>query len=504
MMNNKNVLLKNEHEANKFAAKMLLGTAILILVAMTLVLVGAFGNESSNKASQVVNYSTAAVVALVPAMILLVFKLQGYWIKYMMVFSAALSIGILNYMVSTPPNHSLTTVWLFTVAVASLYFSRKLSIFALVLMIGIMTASDVVIKNSSLISSVLARTMENGPLILVFITLSGRTKKLLMSMMKSEEEQTRIIENTMALVNKSSDVSAVLAESVSQLSEITNMTTKASEQVASHASQVATGSEVTMNQVNEALAAVKAISENLNKIAGESSFIARISAETYENNKSSGVLIKDAVNEMKAVEKTTLHSRDIIHELGERSNEIGEIVEVITGIATQTNLLSLNAAIESARAGEHGKGFAVVSEEIRKLAEQSESAAKNISNIIKKVLEDTTKAVETMENGARLVAKGLHFIEQAGDAFEKSSVSGVEVNGRIQDVSSVTQNISIHGDKIVDVIENIKTISEKSISELQNIAAASQEQLASMEQVTTSVKTIEEMAQELKKAVLEK
>ena len=116
---------------------------------------------------------------------------------------------------------------------------------------------------------------------------------------------------------------------------------------------------------------------------------------------------------MSAVRDSSLHATEAIRELGAKSEQIEGIVATITGIAEQTNLLALNAAIEAARAGEQGRGFAVVAEEVRKLAEESQSAAASIATLVGEIQNETAKAVEVVEDGARRTEDGVATVEQA-------------------------------------------------------------------------------------------
>lgn len=120
---------------------------------------------------------------------------------------------------------------------------------------------------------------------------------------------------------------------------------------------------------------------------------------------------------MKNITEQVSVSAQVVGNLGKRSDEIGQIVETISGIAAQTNLLALNAAIEAARAGEQGRGFAVVADEVRKLAEQSAEAAANISKLIITIQQDTNSAVESIENGNRGVKDGMESVMATGEAF---------------------------------------------------------------------------------------
>jgi methyl-accepting chemotaxis protein len=292
--------------------------------------------------------------------------------------------------------------------------------------------------------------------------------------------------------------------SVKKLSDITNQTMSANEQVAENTGRVASGSESTLMLMDDATTSIGNISSNLNVIAEQGKEIAGLSGDMTGLTRNNGEIISSAVKKMHEIKDATDDSRNVIIKLSEMSSEIGKIVEVITGISGQTNLLALNAAIESARAGEYGKGFAVVASEIRVLAEQSQNAAKDIANLIAQVLEETKKAVFSMDKGSDAVNEGIEVINQAGESFKKVEDTGRSMNERIQGVSVTTERIADESGRIVSIVKNIRDINNKSLEELQNIAASSQQQVAAMEQVSSSVESIQKIADELQETVIQK
>jgi len=501
-MNENRILVKNEYEANRFAAKVMLFTIIFVALVYLLDVVGIFVVPII---TMTIALSVGVVLLLIPSVIVFILKAQGWWVKYVTVSAATLMVAFVSAFLSF---HAIL-MYVYAIAIASLYFSRRLSWFAVVFSIIFISLGQIMgfytngvpDKNftdmfGTVIYGVLPRAIELFAISLIFIALSKRTKNMLENVMGAEDQKA-MLDRTLAITNKSYEVSSVLAESVKQLSDITEHTTKTNEQIAENTGKIAAGSEDTLKFVDEAVDEVSNISKNLNKIAEEGSFIADISSQVNQMTQNNGLIIRDAADEMRAIDSATGESKELIHRLGERSNEIGRIVEVIKGISGQTNLLALNAAIESARAGEQGKGFAVVAGEIRTLAEQSERAAKDISNLIKEVLEDTQKAVESMDKGSKMVGRGLEVINEADRSFERVSAASMELNNKVQEVSGVTLNVARGSDRIVDIVRNIRDINYRNLGELQSIAAASEEQLASMQQVASSVETIEKTAGEL-------
>lgn len=187
--------------------------------------------------------------------------------------------------------------------------------------------------------------------------------------------------------------------------------------------------------------------------------------------------------------------------LGEKSRQIGQIVESITGIAGQTNLLALNAAIEAARAGESGKGFAVVAEEVRKLAEQSETAANEISNIITVIQQDTDKAISMMSESTQKVTEGAHVVIKAGDAFEDILSSVNEIGAEVSKISDSMETLSKSGKEVDNAMEDILKAANDGAYSTDAVAGASQQQLAAMQEIAASANSLADVSQELKESV---
>ena len=187
----------------------------------------------------------------------------------------------------------------------------------------------------------------------------------------------------------------------------------------------------------------------------------------------------------------------VIQKLEERSKEIGQIIEVITGISDQTNLLALNAAIEAARAGEHGKGFAVVADEVKNLAEQSKESADKIANLIQQIQHDTTHAVEMMGKGTADVAEGISVVQVTGEGFKRIQQSIDQVTSQIQEISAVSEEMSASVEQVHASVDQVAQIVKEASTNTENIAAASEEQLASMEEITASSNSLSKMAEDL-------
>ncbi|MBR1730623.1 MAG: methyl-accepting chemotaxis protein [Selenomonadaceae bacterium] len=209
------------------------------------------------------------------------------------------------------------------------------------------------------------------------------------------------------------------------------------------------------------------------------------------------------VKQMNEIAKSVAESAKIVQELGENSKEIGSIVEVISGIADQTNLLALNAAIEAARAGEQGRGFAVVADEVRKLAEGSQESVQKIGTIINKIQITTDKAVETMNKGHQLVQEGRQNVESTGSSFHEivNMIQVAEENSTqvMQIINSLQEPI----DDIVNRTEKIAKMSDEISKTMQTISIATAEQAENVVEISDKSSSLTDLSQNMKKTVHE-
>ena len=190
----------------------------------------------------------------------------------------------------------------------------------------------------------------------------------------------------------------------------------------------------------------------------------------------------------------------VVSTLGDRSKEIGQIVETISNIADQTNLLALNAAIEAARAGEAGRGFSVVAEEVRKLAEQSQLSAEEIKERIAVIQGDTADAVVAMEAGTNEVALGTQAIREVGEQFQDITARVASIKSEMVEINDEVQKVSKGMQGIVTAMDTIDEVSRSTSEETQTISAAAEEQSASSEEIASASHSLADLATELQSA----
>ncbi len=311
----------------------------------------------------------------------------------------------------------------------------------------------------------------------------------------------KMVDNLRQLINHVGHATESLGASSQQMSASAQQTTSMAEQMTQTVDELAKGAteqatmvEQTSVTINQMAATIQQVAEG----AQEANEAGRKAGEASQKGKQA---VDKAIETMEEAQRTVKESADATKALGENSKEIGKIVEVITGIADQTNLLALNAAIEAARAGEQGRGFAVVADEVRKLAEESSSAAGQIAQLIAQVQQETDKTVDLMNSGAEVVSEGSSAIMETGKTFDEIITTVDNIAVASAGAAIQLQEMSAGSQQIVAAVDNIANITEESAAGAQQAASATQEQMASIEEIAASSQSLAQMAEELQKQV---
>jgi methyl-accepting chemotaxis protein len=266
-----------------------------------------------------------------------------------------------------------------------------------------------------------------------------------------------------------------LTNIVKQLKDSTAELVSAAAEIASTSEQMSRGSQDQADQVNQVSAAIEEMSATIiqsSKNAGEAKEASKGASETAS---SGGRIVSDTIQGMSKITEVVKNSASSIEELAKSADQIGEIVSVINDIADQTNLLALNAAIEAARAGEQGRGFAVVADEVRKLAERTARATCEIADMIKGIQKQTNEAVQSMESGINEVDNGLELANKAGSSLTEIVNMSQQVMDMIEQIATATNQQSAASEEISKRVENIASVTKQSSAGAEQAAAAAEE-----------------------------
>lgn len=302
-------------------------------------------------------------------------------------------------------------------------------------------------------------------------------------------------------LNKLAEAIQHTASSSEELTAIALNSASASENTANSVERIKNGAQEQYKGSEQSAKAMEEMALGIQEIAESSSIVNERTQEVSRQVTQGEAVVQEAVRQITNVNVAVEKSASMIQAMESKSSEINQIVNFISEIATQTNLLSLNAAIEAARAGEHGRGFAVVAEEVKKLAEQTTKATVNIDGILREIQNSTSDTSKSISKGIEEVGKSVSQIEQVGDIFRSIVQEVVGVSTQIEGMSAATEQLSASTEEVSASINEIVDISRGSLEELQTISTSTSEQHLSMEEISTASESLSQMAMELQEMV---
>ena len=306
-----------------------------------------------------------------------------------------------------------------------------------------------------------------------------------------------MVRDLKSLVDNIKETSNKVTDTSNHLETTSHDVGEASEQVSAAIQEVATGADEQAESVENVTEKIQDLSSGLDRLDETNERVEELTGE-MNNATESGKEKMDMVNQqMNRIGTAVKQVAEDIGDLESISQEIGSIIDIINNIAEQTNLLALNAAIEAARAGEAGRGFSVVADEIRELAEESSSSAEKIKNLIDEVTEKTESAGKRMKNSEQEVADGEKVVKSANEAFNRISKTLKEINEGMEESTEIVEKANQFSSEIAENAENIAGISEQTSASAQEVAASSEEQTASVEEVASMADELAVLADEL-------
>ncbi|MBZ5722328.1 MAG: cache domain-containing protein [Acidobacteriia bacterium] len=263
-----------------------------------------------------------------------------------------------------------------------------------------------------------------------------------------------------------------LEATIAQVAASTHRLASASEEISATSHEQARGADMQKDQTQQVATAMQEMASTVQQVSENSNHAAGASQKAAEAARHGGTVLEGTLAKMHAMASSVGETAKKVHELGKRSEQIGEIIRVIDDIADQTNLLALNAAIEAARAGEQGRGFAVVADEVRKLAERTSKATKEIAEMIRGIQEETRAAVAAMEAGTREVEIGVQSTREAGTSLQEIIQMSEQVGDMISHIATAATQQSAATEQVNGSIDQIAKITETSTAGVQQSAKA--------------------------------
>lgn len=452
-MENSNVLLEHEERMNKWAVLLLWGC---IMIGFSMVsafsYIGIFPRPLENC---LIVWLGGVGICIVNTIFYLVKKLRRF-AKYFFIAGMYIIFFLVEIHVSMIPQFAL---WLLPVGISCIYFKPRLTVISSVLgfFLFFIPISMREYQGLDLIYYLITHVIDYTLLASIIVAISIQSKKLLIGLMERESKQGMLMEDMEKLVEKAKSISGQVFNSGQGLINAVNISENSVRGVAPVAVELSS--------------TVEEVSATLDEISETSSRVAQTASKGGED-------ILEIYKQMDLIKSLVEKLAGMIDKMNRSSQKIGEVTEVISGIADQTNLLALNAAIEAARAGEYGKGFAVVAEEVRMLAENSAKAAGEVADLIRKVQSEAYGITGAMEEGLGVVDNGSKLIRETGSNME----------GIIKSVQQVAEQISY-------IAVAVKEIEKSG----QVVANTAEEQLAFIQQISAEARSLTAVADDLNK-----
>ncbi|MCL6443901.1 MAG: methyl-accepting chemotaxis protein [Alicyclobacillus sp.] len=310
-----------------------------------------------------------------------------------------------------------------------------------------------------------------------------------------------LTENFRTVIEQAQTASQEVAAVSEQLSASADETSKAAERVAQSISEATAGAQTQLRTAQNSVSGIQEMLHDLQRVADIVSGVSEVAVSVRNEAERGNGIMGSAGSQMKVIQVSVSTSHQLVEALNESSKKIGSIADVIREISEQTSLLSLNAAIEASRAGDTGKGFVVVADEIRRLAEQSRSSTREIEGLIQTMRDSIKQVVESMSVIASEVTSGAEALERAEASFSDIYEATVQMAEQLRDNTGIVQELAAKSENISKMVVHTSEIASESAALFQEVAAAAEEQLAAMNEILATSTSLNRLAGQLQSRI---
>ncbi len=496
------MLSKNEMQANVIAAKVMRITFLIFSLVFLLNILGIFTIDGKIMA---LCYVAGSVILWLPTVLTRFGSSSAAYLKYIIVVCASVFVLLLS---STLTYH-VTILYVYGIAIASLYFSRKLNVFATVLAVlasasgqllafsmGTTPDLNFTVMNKVVIFGIVPRMLTTIAIAAIFTMLCSRTAALLGSAMGAEE-QKEMLDKMTRLREQNQKVSVRLHEMVLELAGLAQQSNAVNQEIAAQTEEIMKGTEENAGQIADMNNSLDGISGQMEQFGQMSDSLAGAATKIREISVQNQSFMNMAADSMEHISTSADESMGVIQRLGEESERIVGIIRTITKISFQTKLLALNATIEAARAGEHGKGFAVVAEEIQSLSEQTQGAVGDIETIIREVVKNTEQSVLSMSESVKQTEEGSRQIKEADKSTNIITNSNEEMSAQICRLDEIAKQLLDEEKKVTDAMHLVHQNTDSNLRAVKQVTSATWESSKGAERLVALVEQIKNLAEQL-------
>ncbi|WP_257391534.1 methyl-accepting chemotaxis protein [Cytobacillus gottheilii] len=311
----------------------------------------------------------------------------------------------------------------------------------------------------------------------------------------------KMVKDLKQLIHQATLTTSHVLDSADELTASSSETMKGTEQITGSIQEVAASSSKQLNTVNEIISTIDHLQDRLQRLTSSVQKLDSVADQVAEMSKQGNEVVGNSIIKMKQINDSVQDVSSYIDVLGENSEKIGTITDVITSISEQTNLLALNAAIEAARAGEHGRGFAVVADEVRKLAVQSRESTNQITELILQIQTGIQETSLAMKKSTDEVQDGTKAVNEAGNSFQNISHSISDMNKTIYAMNDIAADFSNSTEMVSENVNILTEMAKINSAYSETVATSAEEQLASSGEITNSAKKLNDMAAQLQTVI---